>query len=232
MHVRLVDDPREFLDVAGAGLLRDEARHNLILGLAATLRDHPGLYPEHRLWIAEADGEVVGAALRTPPHNLVLAQPHAEGAVEALASAIPDELPGVVGALPEAQAFATAWSAKIGSAARIFKQGIYALEQLRPVTGVRGKPRRATTEDRPLLLAWSRAFAIESLHEEEPDEERIARSIELRLTADDWGFVLWEDDGEPVSLLYTDLANPTSNRMYERIGYECVCESAEIEFLS
>ena len=34
-------------------LLADEARHNLILGLAATLRDHPQLYPEHRLWLVE-----------------------------------------------------------------------------------------------------------------------------------------------------------------------------------
>ena len=114
MNVRLVDDPREFLDRTGSLLLRDEARHNLILGLATTLRDHPDLYPEHRLWVAERDGEVVGAALRTPPHNLVLAQPRAEGTVEALASALPNELPGVVGALPEAQEFAAAWSDRTG----------------------------------------------------------------------------------------------------------------------
>jgi uncharacterized protein len=31
-------------------------------------------------------------------------------------------------------------------------------------------------------------------------------------------------------VLYTDLANPTSNRIYERIGYARVCESAEIVF--
>jgi predicted GNAT family acetyltransferase len=30
--------------------------------------------------------------------------------------------------------------------------------------------------------------------------------------------------------LYTDLANPTSNAIYERIGYRRVCESAEISF--
>jgi hypothetical protein len=41
MDVRLVDDPDEFLAVAGPLLLQDEPRHNLILGLAATLRDHP-----------------------------------------------------------------------------------------------------------------------------------------------------------------------------------------------
>jgi predicted GNAT family acetyltransferase len=30
--------------------------------------------------------------------------------------------------------------------------------------------------------------------------------------------------------LYTDLANPTANKIYERIGYQRVCESAEIVF--
>jgi predicted GNAT family acetyltransferase len=36
--------------------------------------------------------------------------------------------------------------------------------------------------------------------------------------------------GPRFCFLYTDLANPTSNSIYRRIGYEQVCESAEIEF--
>jgi uncharacterized protein len=36
--------------------------------------------------------------------------------------------------------------------------------------------------------------------------------------------------GHTFCFLYTDLANPTSNRIYERIGYDRVCESAEIAF--
>ncbi|MDP9296099.1 MAG: hypothetical protein M3O88_05320 [Actinomycetota bacterium] len=31
--------------------------------------------------------------------------------------------------------------------------------------------------------------------------------------------------------LYADLANPTSNAIYERIGYRRVCESKEYAFL-
>ena len=30
--------------------------------------------------------------------------------------------------------------------------------------------------------------------------------------------------------LFTDLANPTANRIYEQIGYRRVCEAAEIVF--
>jgi predicted GNAT family acetyltransferase len=36
--------------------------------------------------------------------------------------------------------------------------------------------------------------------------------------------------GRRFCFLYTDLANPTSNAIYERIGYRRVCESAEIVF--
>ena len=279
MDVRLVEDPSEFLELVGPLLLQDEARHNLILGLASTLRDHPDLYPEHRLWVIETDGNAVGAALRTPPHNLVLAQPRRSGAVEALASAIPNELPGVVGALPEAQMFAAAWSTRAAVTPRLrVAQGIYALNSVRAPTGVPGAPRAARAGDRSLLVDWWRAFAVESLHDEDPDIEAIEGAIDHRLAADTWGLMLWEQADELVSFtgfggttpngirigpvytppaqrghgyasalvasvsadrlaegkrfcfLYTDLANPISNRIYERIGYERVCESAEIAF--
>jgi predicted GNAT family acetyltransferase len=36
--------------------------------------------------------------------------------------------------------------------------------------------------------------------------------------------------GRDYCFLYTDLANPTSNRIYQAIGYEFVCESAEYAF--
>ena len=36
--------------------------------------------------------------------------------------------------------------------------------------------------------------------------------------------------GRRFCFLYTDLANPTSNAIYERIGYRRVAESAEIVF--
>ena len=38
------------------------------------------------------------------------------------------------------------------------------------------------------------------------------------------------EGGRRFCFLYTDLANPTSNAIYERIGYRRVAESAEIVF--
>jgi uncharacterized protein len=38
------------------------------------------------------------------------------------------------------------------------------------------------------------------------------------------------DQGRDYCFLYTDLANPTSNRIYMDVGYELVCESADYAF--
>jgi uncharacterized protein len=277
VDVQRIEDPAAFLDAARPRLLADEARHNLLLGLAGTLRDHPSVYPEYRLWLVRDGGDLVGAALRTPPFNLVVGRPETDSALHALADAIDEDLPGVVGALPESEVFAAAWSAKTGSTPRRrMAAGIYALQRVQPVSGVAGAMRTAVEEDRPLLLDWMRAFGLEALPEGEARGE-VESNVDHRLSADDAGLVLWEDGG-PVSVagyggstpngirigpvytppelrgrgyasalvaelssallaegrtfcfLYTDLANPTSNRIYERIGYERVCESAAIGF--
>jgi uncharacterized protein len=280
MDFQLVTDPEEFLERAAPLLLRDEARHNLILGLASTVRDHPSFYPEHRLWLVVEEERPVAAALRTPPRGLVLAQPEHDDALLALAAGIEDDLPELVGALPEAHTFAEAWSARTGCACRtVSAQGIHSLATVRAPVGVRGAPRRAVVADAPLLVAWWHAFEVEALHEDDPDTAAIERQIDQRLDTDGWGLVVWDDDdGTPVSFagfggetpngvrigpvytppaqrgngyasalvasvsaerlaggkrfcfLYTDLANPVSNRIYERIGYQLVCESAHIRF--
>jgi uncharacterized protein len=274
MDVVNAADPVEWLERAGPLLLGDEARHNLILGLAGTLRDQPGFYPDFGLWVVEDAGEPVAAALRTRPYNLVLAQ-GSEAAIELLACSLDEELPGVVGARPEVDVFV---SARGVPATVQVQQGIYALSDLIAPPQPLGAPRAAAIADRPLLLEWVNAFAAEALVGEPLDEERTARMTDHRLTSTSAGFALWEDGGEPVSLvgwggptptgirigpvytppehrgrgyasaltahvsaeqlaagrsfcfLYTDLANPTSNKIYVAIGYERVCDSVEYAF--
>ena len=63
MEVVNVLTAAEFLERSGPLLLADEARHNLILGLAGTLRDHPDYYPDFGLWLVEDGERPVGAAL-------------------------------------------------------------------------------------------------------------------------------------------------------------------------
>lgn len=276
MQVVHLDDATELLDRAAPLLLADEARHNLILGLAGTLRDHPDYYPDFGLWLVEDAGEVVGAALRTRPFNLVLAR-GSEAAVDLLARELDEELPGVVGALPEVDRFVSARGVAAEPRAR---QGIYVLHTVVAPPAPSGRARPATTEDRPLLLDWWAAFAAEALGEVRPDRERDVRIVDHKLRAPGNGIALWEDEGGPVSVvafgsptptgtrigpvytppeargrgyasaltahvsaeqltagrrfcfLYTNLANPTSNKIYLAIGYERVCDSVEYRFAS
>ena len=282
MHVKRLDDPAAFLAAAGPLLLDDEARHNLILGIAGTLRDHPQIYREHRLWHVEHDGRVVGAALQTPPFNLVVARPAGAGVLAALAEALSGEhveLPGVTGGVPEVDAFAEAWKGRFGlRCRRRMKQRIYRLTRLRPAADVPGQARAAAESDRALLVSWVRAFAEESLGDVESPVRSAEQTVNARVREGTGGFVLWKNGGEPVSLagwggetpngvrigpvytppehrrrgygsavtaavsaerlaagrrfcfLYTDLANPTSNKIYTEIGYEPVCDSVDYAF--
>ena len=280
MEVISIAGADRVLEDARALLLADEARHNLALGILSTARAHPELFPVVQGWIARDAGRTVGAALRTPPYNLVLGQPAAAGAVEALADAIDDEVPGVVGAVPEVDEFAEAWSGRRGRRAEtVREQGVYALTSVIEPPVPPGAMRLAVHADRELLLDWLRAFAAEVLREGPTiDQERQEIATDARLGSEDAGFALWEVDGRAVSLagfggptangirigpvytppelrgrgyatvltarasemllergrrfcfLYTDLANPTSNAIYTRIGYARVCDSREIVF--
>ena len=280
MEVRRVADPSEFLDRTGPLLLDDEARHNLILGIAGTLRDFPSVYPEHRLWAVEDAGIVAGAALQTPPFNIVVARPTTAGTLAALVDALHDEqvdVPGVTAATPEVDTFADAWEARSGQHRRErMRQRVYQLTAVSAPRAVPGQPRPATDTDRELLVSWIRAFADEALGDSESPAGNAERVVAGRLGGVG-GFVLWED-GEPVSLagwggrtpngvrigpiytpprhrgrgygsaataavsadrlasgcrfcfLYTDLSNPTSNRIYVDVGYEPVCDSVDYAF--
>ena len=88
MVVKDLEDPGAFLETASSLLLADEARNNLILGIAGTLRHHPSVYDEYRLWLVEDGGQIVGAALQTPPYNLVLSRPRDDEVLVALAEAL------------------------------------------------------------------------------------------------------------------------------------------------
>jgi hypothetical protein len=280
VDVDVLTDPVEVLERAGPLLRADEARHNLAFGILSSARDQPDVYPELRGWIVTERSKVVAAALQTPPYNLVLVRPLVERALDELAGRIAEELPGVVGAVPEVDRFAQLWAERrgVGVATR-FEQRIYALRRLHAPRRVEGAMRLAGRTDRDLVLAWVVAFSREALHDAPADTDRLERSVDARLEGSETrGVVLWEAEGRAVALaafggptpngirigpvytppehrgrgygsavtaaasrlqldrgrrfcfLYTDLANPTSNAIYLRIGYEPVCDSRELVF--
>jgi predicted GNAT family acetyltransferase len=279
MNAERLHDPARFVEETTSFLQQDEPRHNLILGIADTLTSHPGLYPELAFWVVREGEDVVACALRTAPYNLVLAQPRDDEALIALVDAIDTEIPGVVGATPEVDAFTNAWLERTGATPRVvFEQGVYALRAVSPVPKAPGRAREAGETDYEVVREWFLAFAREAMHGDEQEPGVHERQIRQRLGSESGGFTLWEDDGVPVSMsgyggltpngirigpvytpperrgrgyatslvaeqsarllregrtfcfLYTDLANPTSNAIYERIGYARVCDSRQIAF--
>ena len=285
MDVDRVADPGTFLDRSGELLLADEARHNLMFAIVHSIVHYPGVYPEWDLWVIHRNGETVGAAVRTPPHNLVLARPAVDGALDALADALIEQgaaLPGVTTAQPEVEDFARGWVARAGgSVRRRMAQGIYALSTVHDPPPAPGRSRVAGRSDFEEMLQLIDDFQHEIGVEWSRDDDRTRRALEGRLDeGEESALWVWENEGRTVSLsgyhagtptgarivpvytppadrghgyasrlvfeqsrwllssgrqfcfLYTDLANPTSNAIYRRIGYRQVCESAELMFES
>ena len=281
MEVRQRLDAAAFVEETAGLLLRAPARHNLMLGLCDLLLRRPEVYPTFFLWTVLDDGKVAGAALQTPPHSLVVAQPRDAGAVETLAEHLHRNgvrPPGVVGAVPEAQVFADAWTTRAGGRAHAStRQGIYELREVRGRGDAPGAARLATRADLELLARWHEEFVAEAVPDQIGDPGMRRRRMEGAI--DDGGYWLWEDAGRPVSMtgaspappdgsrigpvytpreersrgyatalvahvsdeelrvgrkacyLHTDLANPTSNEIYIRVGYDRVCEAVDLRFV-
>jgi uncharacterized protein len=282
MEIRRPEDAATFLRLAGPLLERDEARNQLPLAIAATIAVHPDAYDAVRYWVALEGDRPVGAALRTEPFNLVLADPEPGAELEPLLAAVLADdsgVPGIVGNAPEVDTAASFLARSAGrSVERTLAQGVYALTWVEDVPRAPGAHRRADENDRPLLLEWFTAFEEEALPHHESDLARHERTLDTRFSSDASGLWLWEDGGVPVSLagfsgatptgirvgpvytppshrrrgyattlvadlsqwllgqgyrscfLYTDLSNPTSNHIYEAIGYRQVGEAIEYGF--
>jgi predicted GNAT family acetyltransferase len=265
-------------------LARNEATHCLQIGICGVLR---GLTPEQLaaaappiyLALVTDDNDLQAVALRTPPHNVVLSLVADPARVEAVATALADDLralygaalSGAIGPQRECAAFAQAWQRATGRTARVaMRERIYQLETVIPVPDVPGALRRATEADRPLMEAWLTAFAAEAMANGEQMDA--AGWVTNALTTPTRGALLWEDAGRPVALvgygnptphgirigpvytppelrgrgyasaataavsqqlldegrqfcfLFTDLSNPTSNSIYQKIGYRPVID--------
>jgi hypothetical protein len=185
MRASSVPDAAEFLERAGPLLLADEGRHNLILGLAGTMRDHPEVYPVFGLWVVEEGGKAQAAALMTHPFNLVLADAADPRALPPLAAAVRESgltVPGVVGNRPTVERFNEAWAPLAGVVARLHQgQGVFALERVVATPVAEGAARPAVPADRDLVLAWLDAFWVEALPWEGYAPERVERMADHRL---------------------------------------------------
>jgi predicted GNAT family acetyltransferase len=275
MQIERHDDPALFFALVAPFLERREAQHNLQLGFRARLEaDRHAFGPRDPLLYAVLDdaGEVTAVATQTPPFGLVLSEMDDPATIDALVDRLladGAELPTAGGPVDVVRAFAQRWSGLTGQIAFVqLDERIYQATAAVHPEGVPGSMRAYTPADRALAIDWLGAFFAEAM----PDvpEGRVERIVDDR-AAGNGSLVLWEDDGEVVSLaghagetpngsrvgpvytppelrgrgyasaltaalteqllahrrfcfLFTDLANPTSNSIYQRIGYTPVAD--------
>jgi predicted GNAT family acetyltransferase len=279
-------DVHRFETRAAAFLLRREAENNLALGLITGLKGGRSFGPESPHFAIVRRGEtVVAAAIRTPPHNLILTAGSDRDAlpliIEDALRAMPDT-PGLSGPKDLAAAAVQLWSARTGASARVvMAQRIYQLTHVQPPRSAPGRARIARDEDRATITDWFAAFAAEALPAAGHLSSRQSAEANAAANAAGWiaGGALWVwvddglvamagaggrtangirisavytapdkrrrgyasslvaalsqaqlDAGRRFCFLYTDLANATSNKIYQAIGYAPVDDVDEYRF--
>lgn len=255
--------PAAFLQTVGPHLEEHEALNNHFFGVAgAAIR---GRYADsENLWLSVTEGgHIVGCALQTPPWPLAIsygATPEAVAAILALVDATEFNMSPHHEEAVE-QVLGRQLTMTLG-------QGIYELSTVLAPTGVAGTMRAATTWDVELVARWAAAFQ-EDVELPDPRTELEHRRMARDVIADG-SMVLWDVDGEPVSMaaargptphgiriswvftprehrrhgyasacvaalsqreldrgrdfcfLFTELSNPTSNHIYQQMGYRRV----------
>lgn len=275
-------DPSEYAGRVRPRLRRDEALHNLPLGVLGQIEE--GVYEEWSLLSVEDDQDLVGMALRTPPWPWAVAcfgddvDAFARSVGDHLAreAPLPGELTGergVAAAVADRWAVAADAVASAGMAMRIMD-----CTALEPQDEVPGMPRRVHIDDLELVVRWLVSFELETGASREPREPTELRSlIAMSVEKQRSPLWVWEHEGEVVSLagigrptgsgerigpvytppelrgrgyagalvshltqdafdrgcdhvfLFTDAANPISNRLYERLGYHHIADAARYD---
>ena len=281
LEVQRFADAQLFLDETGPFLAEREAEHNLMFGIAATLIIDPSRWHDRPyLGAIKRDGEVVAAALMTPPWNMVMSTTEDPDAIAALAHDLDRSrltVPGVTASVDIARQFAEVWAGRHGlTARRKMAERIYRADRITPPSDVAGTVRLGSVDDRDLLIEWIGGFLDEAFHGE--SRARADSIVRADLESGSRTYYIWEVDGRPVStagvtgptpngirvgpvytppdvrrrgygsavtaaasqaqldagrrfvFLFTDLANTTSNKIYQAIGYAPVIDVDQWSF--
>lgn len=218
LRVEAFPDVAAYLAVVEPFLVTREAEHNLLLGLAGTVRDHPEVYAGPNLFLAALGGdEVVAVASRTDPWRIVLSETDRPEAVDAFVAPSlthGSPLPGVVGPPPPAERFARSFERATGRGARrAMAERVFRLSAVRPPQKPVGSWRMAMMDDAELIARWLVAFQAEAVPDDPPQPD--ALDVVRRWIAGGRWVYLWEVEDRPVS----------SNRIYQEIGYEPVADA-------
>lgn len=288
MQINHFTDPKKFQEHTQDILVQREAENNLILGILANVI--AGEFSEKQPYLAifEDNGQVQAISLCTPPWPVLVSYenpPPEKRILKAMladmSETLKDDFTGVSGNREFITRLVSQWEEDSGIEALLkMAMRIYKLEAVQPVSGVPGRIRQAEKGDRELLDEWFAGFHRDAMREE-PDMVHVGNSVTNYLTADPRirGLMLWEFEGQPVSMagyagptpngmrvgavytppdlrrkgyasavtaglsqhlldqgykfcfLFTDLLNPTSNHIYQQIGYGAICDADRYLFV-
>ena len=163
-------------------LLQHEAENNLMIGIMLRLADGTGRWGDEPpvLVAVEEQGQVVAAALQTPPYNLQLTRMEEKtitSLVEFLRAA---QLifPGVLGPEESVEAFAACWSVEAGLPAEREKRlGVYQLASVISPRHPGGVSELATLADTELLIEWITDFNILTRSDRRNAEEIVCQGL-------------------------------------------------------
>jgi predicted GNAT family acetyltransferase len=232
-------DPPSFERAAREFLAAREAENNLLLGVTAQLIEQADRFggEPYLATVHDGAGRMALAALRTPPHNLVISAATDPSALAALAMDAErrmGSLPGVLGPSVTARAFAAVWQRATGEGPTAERaERIYELTAVVPPRAAPGRLERATWAHRDLLIDWMDRFNLEALGESERDRGRTELAIDRRLTSLTSAMHLWIDGG-PVCMAGSAGPTPTGIRVgpvytppqFRRRGYASACVAA------
>jgi len=175
----------------------DPFRSNLIGSVALSVANGTRKYDQTFWWtVADSQGIVQSIAMRTAPHNLTvtpMSSDQAHRLAEVVAGVDPD-MPGISGSAQTVDFFVSRWNTLSGTQLALnSRELLYNLPTLK-IFYVNGELRPATSTDLPLILEWTRNFAMETGLEMPQLESSVQTSIEEGRS------YLWVYDGKPVSL--------------------------------
>jgi predicted GNAT family acetyltransferase len=289
MQIRNFLTPEHFLHTCGPILERHEPLNNLMLGLAADLIHRPAPNPAEVLMYAFAPEEIHGDPVHGhahahagEPYFFAFQSDAKRGLVVYATEQLPPEripviaaclrnmhpgINGISGPRALTRQIAELWTPH---ATLDFDQILHQTQRIVPPARMpAGHRRKAVEADLVFLPDWMIAFAKESMT---VDMTRAQAEKQARNRFDDGAIEIWEEGGNPVSMLFivrptktgcmvgyvytppaqrgngyasalvaeatqaqldrgrafvalfTDEANPTSNKIYRAIGYEPIAE--------
>lgn len=203
MDIETTGDAVRFRETAGAVLRQDPLRHTVIATTVNNIASGLDSPPEPPIFITARTGAgAAGIAMRAGRRDIYLGalSPDVIAAVADTFATTSPGAGGVEGPTTVAEAFAEHWCTAMGGGpVPAFATTLYRLGDLVAPT-VPGTARQATEADLDLCLSWMTAMRVETgIPAGAPSEEALRK----RIRAGSWW--LWEDGGEPVSLVACQL---------------------------